>query len=352
MSDHHWRVLVIGVGGMGQAWAQTVQDTPGFELAGLVDIDREILARVGEELGVPTDALFTDLATAQERARADIVVIAAPNQFHLPLTRQAFELGLHVICEKPLATSMAEALEIRQLCQQHPNLKFMVNQNYRWEPQVQAIRVAIAEGRIGTLGYIHWDFQRPSHFGGWREAMEEVLLEDMAIHHFDLIRYLSGLEPVRVYAHTFNPSWSWYRGRAGASVLIRMTDDVEVNYFGCWAARGRLTSWPGVSRFVGSRAAIHWDGQSPPVLVTYVDELKGHDVEVEEVPLSIPEMPFTSLAYTLHEMGQALVEGRQPATWIEDNLRSFTISQAAILSARRDQPIAISDILPEDGHQG
>lgn len=343
-SDVH-RVLVVGVGGIGCGWAQVIPSVSGFELAGLVDIDAGVLARVGQELGIPQERRFQDLALARERTQADIAIIAVPNHLHLPLVRQAFELRLHVICEKPLADTMEDALRIRQLCREHPDRKFMVSQNYRWHPSVQAIRNAIAGGQIGDLGYIHWDFQRPSHFGGWREEMEDVLLADMAIHHFDLIRYITGREPVRVVARSFNPSWSWYRGRAAASVLFEMTGGVEVNYFGCWAARGRPTSWPGESRFVGSQAAIHWDGESDPVLVRYVKEDQGHEVELEEIPLPIPEMPYTGLAYSLYEMGKALVEDRQPITWIEDNLLSFAMSRAAIASSRRGGPVDIAELL-------
>lgn len=60
-----------------------------------------------------------------------------------------------------------------------------------------------------------------AHFGGFRDKMPSPLILDMAIHHFDLARYMSGADPVAVYAKEFNPAGSWYKGDVSATASSR-----------------------------------------------------------------------------------------------------------------------------------
>ena len=83
--------------------------------------------------------------------------------------------------------------------------------------------------------------------------MPSPLILDMSIHHFDLARYMTGLDPVSVYAHEFNPHGSWTQGDDAASCIFEMTNGVIFTYRGSWCAEGCPTSWNGDWRFVGDR---------------------------------------------------------------------------------------------------
>ena len=88
---------------------------------------------------------------------------------------------------------------------------YMVSQSRRWDAVHDSARRTIATGRLGPLTHVNCDFYIAAHFGGFRAEMPSPLILDMAIHHFDLARFLTGTDPVAVYAREFNPAGSWYR---------------------------------------------------------------------------------------------------------------------------------------------
>jgi predicted dehydrogenase len=97
---------------------------------------------------------------------------------------------------------------------------------------------------VGAPGILNADFYICPHFGGFREATGSPLL-DMAIHTFHAARYLSGADPLTVYCEEFNPSWSWYRGTAGATAIFEMNGGLRYTYRGNCCAEGQITSWKG-----------------------------------------------------------------------------------------------------------
>ena len=77
------------------------------------------------------------------------------------------------------------------------------------------------------------------------------LLFDMAVHHFDQLRTVVGLEPIRVWARTSNPSWSPFRGNSEGFVRLETDENVSISYVGSWASCGRQTGWGGCWRSRG-----------------------------------------------------------------------------------------------------
>lgn len=321
------KAVVIGTAGMGKGWLKAVAEHPDWELAAAVDIDREAAAKAGAEHGVPA---FGDLSAAAATG-AEVAIIVVPPGAHRPVALDAFRLGMDVITEKPLAESLASAQEMIAAAKASGR-RLVVSQNYRWQPPVQAMRQALASGAIGRIGYVEWYFRKAVRFGGWRDQYDEILLEDMSIHHFDLIRYLTGQEAESVTAASFRPEWSWFRGRPSASVQIALSGGVPVSYFGSWVAWGRQTSWNGEARIVGTEGAIEL-GDDVPLLYRADRQ--------EPEPLPLPPMRFTGLAYTLDEFVRSAAEGRPHATDASDNIRSLALTAAAVEAARTGQKVSV-----------
>ena len=84
------------------------------------------------------------------------------------------------------------------------------------ETKIHLIQCAKKEfmekGFVGEIGSVFINFQKAPHFTGFRTEMFEPLIQDMSIHHFDQIRGILGLNPVRIKAHSWNTSWSWFKG--------------------------------------------------------------------------------------------------------------------------------------------
>ena len=335
-------VLVIGVGVLGRGRAQMVHEAPEFTLAAVCDIDEATLNGVGEACGVPPAQRFLDPGDACQRSGAELALIVTLPRDHADHVACAFEGGLHVLCSKPLCESPADARKIRDLCRTHPHLRFMVDQNSRWTEQAEAVRRALRSGLLGRVGYITWVFEQAWRFGGWRDEMAEVLLADMSVHHFDLLRYVTGRDATEVYARSFNPPWSWFRGNACASAIFQLEEEVWANYFGSWAARGRA-AWGSEVRIAGELGAIHWPTDGPPIAVMGTPEQDREGVS-EEALAPVP-LEHTRFLFGLYELGAAIREDREPAQCtIDDNLHTMAMVIGARESARSNRPVRLDTL--------
>ncbi|MCZ8516946.1 Gfo/Idh/MocA family oxidoreductase [Paenibacillus filicis] len=331
-----FRLIQIGTGGFGQSWLQIVKEHAGVELAAVVDITEANLQEAGEKVGLPPERLFLTPEEALAKVEADMALIVTPPQTHKALALQALEAGLHVLMEKPLTHTYQEALELLE-GSRHYAYQVAVSQNYRWRPALQTVRKLLDEQAIGQVGYIEYEFRKAMKFGGWRDRYQDILLEDMSIHHFDIMRFLLGKEPVDINARSFRPAWSWFSGNPSAGASIRFEDDIHVHYFGSWVSWGKETTWNGDIRIVGDRGAIEiiddavtlWTGEEPAAAV-------GREVE-------LVQMPYTDRASSLEDFVASVKAGKTPATAIEDNLRSFELTCAAIASARSGQSVHMEE---------
>lgn len=326
---------------MGRAWAQNLDSHPGVNIAGWLDVRPDAASDAAEELNIRPDVTGTDLETALKDLSPDFLVDVTPPEAHHSVTLTALRHGVPVLGEKPLASSMAEAREMVTASEVAGKL-YMVSQSRRYNPQIRGFRRALQED-LGQLGILNVDFYIGAHFGGFRDEMEHVLLLDMAIHTFDAARFVSGCDPVSVYAEEFDPSWSWYRQGASAHALFEMTNGVRFNYRGSWCAEGMHTSWEGDWRAVGSNGTAKWIGDTPPTGERVADTGKFFSTMS---PFEIPEISVDmGIGGSLNEFLHALESGTTPNGECHDNIRSLAMVFAAIESAKRGERVQIAEVL-------
>lgn len=202
--DSPLRVALIGYGLGGAAFhAPFVSTTPGLELAAIVTRDP------GRQRKAASDHPGTRVVAEVERLwegnlALDVVVISTPNRTHVPLALAAIAAGLHVVVDKPLAPSAAEARKVVAEAR-HRGVVVAPFQNRRWDGDFQTLRRLLADGALGApLRFeSRFDRWRPTPTGGWREhgAPEEAggLLFDLGSHLID--QALVAFGPVRdIYA--------------------------------------------------------------------------------------------------------------------------------------------------------
>ncbi|HEU0116905.1 MAG TPA: Gfo/Idh/MocA family oxidoreductase, partial [Thermomicrobiales bacterium] len=136
------RLMQIGVGGFGRSWAQLATRAPDVELVAIVDPDPTARAWAASTLAFEPDALFAASADAFAHCDADACLIVTPPPTHHSLTLAALAAGRHVLLEKPLATSLAEAREMIAAADRAGRF-VMVSQNYRLRPPVEAARQVV-----------------------------------------------------------------------------------------------------------------------------------------------------------------------------------------------------------------
>ncbi len=326
------RMIVVGTGTMGRAWLEVQRDDGRWTLAALVDVAPDALNAAGAAFGVPEEQRYGSADAAFEQVAADAVLVVTPPETHRVISIAALSRGLPVFSEKPLAANLADGIAVLRAARQSGAL-LMVGQSRRWMPHIVALRDAVRNGRIGELGYITCQFRVPFRFGGWRDSMPEVLIEDLAIHHFDTIRFIAGRNGQRVFAYSFRPAWSWFRGNSCASVNLQLTGDVPVNYFGSWVARGPRSSWDGELIVAGSEGALLLRDDESVWIFSGEDETPR--------PLELPRLEPAGMARGLDIFTRALRGEAAPEPDGEDNIFSLALTSAAVASSRTGMTVDV-----------
>ena len=236
------RIVLAGCGGISGAWFNALKGMPGISIVGLVDLQAAAAQRRKDEFQWADAKIGTELVPMLKETRPDIVFDCTVPEARASVVLAALQHGCHVLSEKPMANSMAEARRLVKAVQKAGRI-FTVMQNRRYDPRIRALRGLLDSGTVGDLTTLNGDFYLGAHFGGFRNEMKHVLLLDMAIHSFDQARLISGADPVAVYCHEWNPRGSWFDHDASAIALFEMSDGVVFSYRGSWCSEGLTTSW-------------------------------------------------------------------------------------------------------------
>jgi len=328
------RIIQVGVGGMGLGWTDRVAESKRWEAAAYVDVNRSNLLRAAARHGLPRRRCFRDFKTAMRTVEADAVLDVTPQQFRKQVCLEAFRNGLHVLSEKPLADTMANALQIVSRAAE-AGCTYMVAQNYRYQPVIQTAKRFIASGRLGEVGYVGVSFHKGPHFGGYREKMPYPLILDMSIHHFDLIRCLLGVDVTAVQAASVNAPWNWNAGDATVMAQLSLAGGAVVNYFGSWVSTGWETSWNADWRIEGSKG----------VLVLEQDALYFSDKPNRRRRIRLIKYPLAQQARLLEIFGTALDLGMEPETSGRNNLNSLATTHAVVRAAKEKRRVPVRELL-------
>ncbi len=327
-------IIQVGLGNMGQAWADCIGQSNRWEVAAYVDVNPKLTAAAAERHGMPRSRCFKDLREAMSVVEADAVLDATPPQARLDVCLAAMEGGLAVLCEKPLADTLPNAVRLVKTAELF-HCTLMAAQNYRYQPAVQTVKAFIAKGRLGAVGHVGVNFHKGPHFGGYREEMEFPLLFDMSIHHFDMMRCMLSADVEAVQAVSGGGPWNWYAGAPTVSATLEMRNGVMVNYFASWISRGWETDWNGDWRIEGEKG----------VLMLEKGEVFFADKPSSRRKLPCCTFPKTHQAWLIDAFAESLDKKREPETSGRNNLNSLAAVHAAALAARERRRIAISEIL-------
>ncbi|MBN2305280.1 MAG: Gfo/Idh/MocA family oxidoreductase [Anaerolineae bacterium] len=315
------KIVQVGIGGMGSAWLRTIQASDEVEFAAWVEVNDTIADEQAAKYGLDRALIFKTLDEALNVVEADGLIDVTPPQFHRAISLAALDAGIPVLSEKPLADTLDAAQEIVRKADQ-TGVLHMVAQNYRYSVPAQTVKRLLDSGELGAVGSVAVQFYKGPHFGGFREQMPYPLIIDMAIHHFDMLRFFLDRDPVSVFGRSWNPPWSWFGGDASASVSFGFEGGISASYDGSWCATGRETSWNGSWRLDCEKGVIILDDDAVSVQRwTGVDGFQNVNTEIERVP--DVAMPRTAQAYLLHEFYTAVTEGILPATTCQDNIKSL-----------------------------
>jgi predicted dehydrogenase len=327
-------IIQVGVGSMGQCWAMHLAASKQWRTAALVDVDEKALHATADKYHIPRELCFTDLKRALKNVEADALLDVTPQQYRKRVCRTAFDAGLHVLSEKPLADTLRNAMDIVAAAKKAKRT-YMVAQNYRYQSIIQTARDYIKAGKLGEIGYAGVNFHKGPHFGGFREEMAYPLILDMSIHHFDLIRCLLGNDVKTVTAASLSAPWNWNKGDATVMAQLQLDKGVPVNYFASWNSTGWETTWNADWRIEGSKGA----------LLIEQDKLYVSNKESSRKSIRLKRLPAEHQAYLLRAFDGYLKRGEEPETSGRRNLNSLATTHAVVQAAKTKKTLKVAALL-------
>lgn len=272
------RIGLVGCGAISTQHLEAISSLEGLELAGVVSASADRARACGERWDVPWSVRLEDLLGRDD---VDAVTIATPSGLHAAQALAALRSGRHVVVEKPIALTVADADTIVREGHDRGLTVATISQR-RFEPVVGALRAAVEAGALGRISLIIAEglYHRPQSYydsAAWRGTrdLDGGVLMNQAIHTIDLLRWLGG--PVAsVSAHlatlghvmeaedTASVSLRFASGTLGAIVATTCLQSEQPTELRVYGDRGHV-------RLVGE-AAVEWDVPGIPAPPDAVDD--------------------------------------------------------------------------------
>ena len=197
------RLAIIGTGGMAHSHALGFSKQPGVSLGACCDVNGKVVKKFAAAHGIRTGyGDYRELLAAEE---LDAVSVVASDSAHCAVSVAALRKGLHVLCEKPLATSVAEARRMVRAARKAKKVN-MINFTYREMPALERARQLVAEGTLGRIIQVEASYLQSwlanDHWGDWRKQPRFLwrlskkhgggTLADIGCHILDFVRYAVG----------------------------------------------------------------------------------------------------------------------------------------------------------------
>ena len=306
---------------------------PGAHLVGVWDHDRQRAADAAAPVGT---RVFDEIDGLLERA--DGVVIASANSHHRALVETAAAAGVHVLCEKPLATTLADARAIVDACDR-AGVRLMTAFPTRWSPAARALESAVRSGALGTPVFIEGvnTGMMPDIHAPW--FVDPVLsgggaVTDHVVHLADLYRWILRSEVVEVYAVANRILQERFaRVETGGLVSMRFASGVSATIDCSWSKPRSYPTWGGLSvQAIGTGGAFEIDAFRQRLAV----------YGTAEVGISWPAWGPDADQGMLEEFVSVVRDDREPAVTGVDGLRAVEIVDAAYRSIATGVPVLIA----------
>ena len=199
------KVGIIGTGSISALHIEGYRNNPNVELYAFCDINEAQLKKMADKYGITRT--YTDCNEMLKLKELDAVSVCTWNSAHAPCTIAALNAGKHVLCEKPMATSAAEAREMLEAAQRNNKL-LMIGFVRRYGNDCRIVKDFIDKDFLGDIYYAKATYiRRNGNPGGWfgdKSRSAGGPLIDLGVHVIDLTRYLMGNPmPVSIYGVTY-----------------------------------------------------------------------------------------------------------------------------------------------------
>ncbi len=256
-----------------------------YQITGAVfNPDYKLNIGFAEEIDIPTNRIYKDFDTfiesemkLDEAERIQVVSVLTPNFLHFPMAKKLLENGFHIICEKPMTTTLQEAEILKEIAQTK-NTVFAVTYTYTGYPMVRQLKSMIAEHKLGKIQKV--DIQ---YYQGWINPVlhdEEVrktvwrldpkkggsscCIGDIGTHAFNMLEYVSGLK-VDTLLSDLNYVYDSNKMDVDGSVLVRLDNGAKGIIRASQIATGEENNFE--VKIYGEQGALKWRQEQPNELI-------------------------------------------------------------------------------------
>jgi D-apiose dehydrogenase len=356
MNARYLRGALVGAGHVSQFHMLAWQQIPQVEILGVIDPDLQRAQDRASEFGL--NRVYTSLPDfLRDTSDLDFIDIAAPPESHLDLVAQAAAHGVHILCQKPFAPSLADARQMIEICRA-AGVCLSVNENWRWRPWYRKIKVILESGILGKTVYASYFV----HGSGWLPGPEwhashrfahwpRVIMYDMGAHYVDILRFLFG-DVDSIYARTaglspdligddrvvamlaideltaiLDMSWTSYSPRGGPNRYSHLVEQFRIE-----GDKGTLELVPHPSK-------------GDLIRVTLADKILEYPAYFGQ-PFDVYKDSYRAAQQHFID---CLLSGELTETHADDNIKTLAVILAAYQSAEHNQAILIREFMEPAG---
>jgi predicted dehydrogenase len=334
--------VLVGLGFWGKSWAALLRNDPQATLVGVVDPGESATEWAEGTLEIPH---FRTLTEALRELATDAVVIVTPPFEHAAGVIEALAYGKHVLLEKPMAPHMADAIRIQKAAAESTG-RVMVAQGYRFLDGAREIRKLLESRFLGELQSIRIHFRQSlaALFGTRTDhplyALQHSILIDMAVHHFDLVRYVTQREIAKVSGFEYQTPENILTHPSNAVCHLTLENGVSILWDGDWSICHGLTCWEGEWEIIGKNARLFWRGDLEKN--EYKSSIWTQEPNKPRVQTEFTESVTDRRSPVLNHFIQSINEGEQPQPGITDNIRTLAAVFGCIESIEKKTEIWLS----------
>lgn len=327
------RFALLGAGFIGSVHAANLAAHPGVEFSLVYDVDQARAEALADAHGARA---ATGLDEVFDRSAIDAVFIASSTDTHATHLRRAAEAGVAVLCEKPIDLDLGQARETAAFAAVH-GIPVMVDFNRRFDRDYAELKRIVDAGEIGQVELIQLSSRGPVMPPLSYIATSGGQMRDQTVHFFDLARWLTGLEPVEVFATgsaLAEPRLQEYNDVDTSAVTLRLSNGALVQ-IDC--ARRTGYGYDERIEIMGSAGMAEAGRHRTGAVSRYYE---GRVIG-DGMPAGWFERVQPTYAAALAHFVEALDKGAPLTPSLEDGLKAQAIAEAATISLRsgRAEPI-------------
>ncbi|MBN2154650.1 MAG: inositol 2-dehydrogenase [Candidatus Lokiarchaeota archaeon] len=329
---------IIGAGRIGKIHAENIMNhIENAYIKTIADIKIDHLKKWAENLRI--SHLTTDYREILEDPEIQVVIICSSTDTHVKFITEAAKAGKHIFCEKPIDFEVSRIKDALNAVKD-AGVKFMIGFNRRFDHNFQRMKKAVQKGDLGEPHIIKISSRDPNPPPIEYLKVSGGLFFDMAIHDWDMCRYLSNSEIAEVYA----------QGAAFNDPEISNINDIDT-------AVTLLKSKSGIMFIIdNSRKAVYGYDQrveifgSKGMILNYNDTINNVEIYSEnsiardKIPYFFLERYRDSYIVEMRELFECVQNNSDPSVSGVDGLQAVLIAKAASLSMRENRPVKLSEI--------